>query len=169
MYTFGRRGPEFAPAVKAALVATRVAELLRSRPAVVLERIARAAGSTRWYRCRDCATLEALEPLLRSGSVVSFYFDGRIKNSPSAGEVSAAVQTIIERTGEAVFGLLDTDGIQIKDSLVCSSEDLAESMEDAECATEFFYGEFPYPDDDGLNAVTLRLPDSDGVVRMHPV
>jgi len=35
-------------------------------------------------------------------------------------------------------------------------------------SAHIFYGPFPSPDDDGVNAITIVLPDVDGFVRPHP-
>jgi hypothetical protein len=35
-------------------------------------------------------------------------------------------------------------------------------------STLFFFGQFPARDNDGDSAITVILPDTDGVVRDHP-
>jgi hypothetical protein len=62
------------------LSATSIGERLETRCAVVLERIARGGGATKWYECADESRLPALISRFSPGSVVSFYFDGRIQS-----------------------------------------------------------------------------------------
>jgi hypothetical protein len=71
--------------------ATPVPELLLVRHptgAVVLERIARGAGATRWYSLRDPEKLHALAERLTPGSSLSFYFDDRVRAREYDGEVA---------------------------------------------------------------------------------
>jgi len=49
--------------------------------AVVLERIARGAGTTNWFVCRRPEDLPLSRPKFWPGSKVSFYFDGRLRHT----------------------------------------------------------------------------------------
>jgi len=71
------------------IIDSPVPRLLQARPAIVLERIARGAGATNWYRCADHAHLAALAAELHPGSLVSFYFDDRITSCRYSSEVRA--------------------------------------------------------------------------------
>lgn len=154
--------------VKAVVAATRVPELLRSRAAVVLERLARGGGATNWYYCPDQSRLTTLISLLRPGSVVSFYFDGRICHERLSSEVDKNLRDIIAKTGDAVVGMLCGNGLQLDMTVVTGPNDLSEVFASRVETTTVFYGAFPARDNDGERAVTVTLPDSDGVVRLHP-
>lgn len=68
---------EIADAITDVIDRSAVIPLLeRSRHgAVVLERIVRGGGATRWCFLRQLEQLKTLQDLLQPGSVVSFYFD----------------------------------------------------------------------------------------------
>lgn len=159
---------EFLAIVHAALARTRVPDLLASKAAVVLERIARGGGATEWYYCRGTAELGAVEGKLSPGSVVSFYFDERIRSASYSPQLGTDIAKVIDDTGDAVVGVLGEDGIEIHVDIVVSGDDLAEVMAATSPASRVFYGSFPSRDDDGMRAVTVTLPDRDGIVRGHP-
>ena len=159
---------DFLEIVRAALARTRVRDLLGSNAAVVLERIARGGGATEWYYCRGTSDLDAVERSLSPGSVVSFYFDGRIRSSSNAPPVLADIEKIIDDTGDAVVGVVGEDGVKMSVEVVVSREDLVEFMSTIGPASRVFYGAFPARDDDGSRAVTITLPDRDGISRSHP-
>jgi hypothetical protein len=148
------------------LARTKVGELLATRDAVILERIARGGGATNWYYCRGCEQLETVEQELSPGSVVSFYFDGRLRKTLDLSEVGAAIEKILAVAIDAVVGTLHDDGVHIAATTIGSVEELAEFA--SERSKTLFYGEFPARDNDGVQAVTVTLPDNDGIVRPHP-
>ena len=158
----------FLTAVHRTVTATRIVELLRSKPAVILERIAKGGGATNWYYCNDETKLEAITSILSPGSVVSFYFDDRIRKSRYTPELITEIQSSIQETGEVVVGFLATDLIHIEASVVVSHDELVELMSSLTSSVELFYGVFPARDNDGVSAITLQLPDLDGVTRSHP-
>jgi hypothetical protein len=158
----------FLALVHAALAGTPVRDLLTSNAAVVLERIARGGGRTEWYSCRGPAELEAIEGQLSPGSAVSFYFDGRVRGSPGSPHLAADILRIIHDVGEAVVGVLADDGVKIDVDFLSSTEEVTELISTLSPASRVFYGEFPARDNDGTRAVSLILPDRDGIVRPHP-
>jgi len=105
--------------------------------------------------------------MLSSGSVVSFYFDDRIRMSPTSPQLSAEIEKIIEVTGDAVVGVVRGAGVEIEAEIVVSGDDLAEFMSTVPSPSLIFYGAFPGRDNDGTRAVTVTLPDADGIVRSH--
>lgn len=141
--------------------------LLRSH-AVVLERIARGAGATRWYWLEGVADVDRLVGWLAPGSVVSFYFDGRIGRASSAAELRARCLEIVAASGGAVVGRLGVDGLEIRVEDVAGDASLSEFMADVDSDDVLFVGAFPAADDDGTDAITLVVPDADGIVRGHP-
>lgn len=125
-------------------------------------------GRTVWYYCQGKHQLETLEALLSPGSVVSFYFDGRIRNALYSPELRSIIERIITETGDAVLGLLNKDGLHIDDEIVAGSNGIIEFAAGLSSETHIFYGAFPARDNDGVKAVTITLPDLDGIVRPHP-
>jgi hypothetical protein len=158
----------FSMLVHRALATTRARELLACKRAVVLERIARGGGATDWYYCPGTAELDLIERRLRPGSVVSFYFDDRIRKSRWSDQLKLDIAQTIVETGDAVFGVLGTDGIEISVDIVVSVDELDELGSTLSLGSEVFWGAFPGRDNDGERAVTLTLADRDGVVRPHP-
>lgn len=152
----------------AAIVSTPTPRLLAERHAVVLERLARGGGSTRWYCIHDSVDLTRLSEMLTPGSAVSFYFDGRIKQRFLDDDLVDVVLELIQAHGEAVIGTLSTDRIVIDVEFVAGLGDLSEFLGARTYGLPLFVGAFPTRDDDGVDAVTIDLPDRDGVVRQHP-
>lgn len=147
-----------------------VRRLLAERSAVVLERIARGGGATRWYLVSTEPDLERLDGRLSPGSVVSFYFDGRIAALPWGDDAVIRILDLIAETGDSVVGRLSADGLELAAQSVASAGEIGEFAEDLEPGTyvDVFIGAFPARDNDGLAAVTVTLPDRDGVLRPHP-
>jgi hypothetical protein len=149
-----RKDDAFTSIVRATLAVTPIAERLRHEDAVVLERIARGGGATNWYYCRDRAEMTAIEEKLSSGSVVSFYFDGRIRHAVYSAEVAADLEAAIAKNGEVVVGALRNDGVQVDATVAVSLDDLGDFMSALAPSPELFYGAFPGRDNDGAK----RLP-----------
>jgi len=124
---------------------------------------ARRAGT--W--CERRGDLDALVERLKPGSSVSFYFDDRLSVGPFNDETLASLLAIIERDGNAVIGAVRDDEIEIKVDFPGSEEAAGEFVADHPDAT-LMHGSSPGRDNDGNRAVTLTLPDLDGVVRSHP-
>lgn len=159
--------PSFAPTVHAALIRTPIIHRLRAASAVVLERLARGGGGSRWYYCPDEAHLVAVETRLRPGSLVSFYFDDRIQSGLYSSDIKAKVLTIPAKSGPLI-GPLNNDGIEIDMIVDVDPGELEEYNSVLLSAKRVFYGEFPGSDSDEFNSITLTLPDADGVTRKHP-
>jgi hypothetical protein len=158
-------------AIRHAGVATRLAV----RNAVALERL--AFGGALWYWCEDLESLNILEGRIRSGSVVSFYFDARIgdmhlgSDAASRNELISKLAVYLQAKDsefrEALVGILESDGLSIYVQYMTRSseiEELVASLPDGHT----FYGTFPDRSNDGIDAITLTVPDEDGVVRNYP-
>jgi hypothetical protein len=155
--------------VQRALAATPVARNLATSRAVVLERIACGGGATSWYHCTDEASLHEIARRLLPGSAVSFYFDGRLGALASAGGArSRAAEVLVAVGEEIVVGALADDGLAIEVDFPSSAAEVDEFLSEHASARLYFVGEFPGRDDDGTHAVTVTIPDGDGVVRPHP-
>jgi hypothetical protein len=145
-----------------AIEATAVPELLDRHPkgAVVLERIARGAGATRWYSLRDPEQLQSLAERLSPGSSLNFYFDDRIRPREYGSEVAGEILRIAERDRDAVVGTLRADGIELDVEFIAGPRELEEYAESLTPGAPVFYGRFLARDNDDEFAVTLDLPDS---------
>jgi hypothetical protein len=155
--------------VFAAIMSTNVPTRLLRDPAVVLERVARGGGETRWYSLSGLDELEVLAARLSPGSTVSFYFDDRIERCALNDETHDVVLNLIHDHGEAVVGVLSPDEMSIEIEFVSSVGEMSEFLGALEPGpTTLFVGPFPERENDGVLAVTLDLPDHDGVVRPHP-
>ena len=154
--------------VVSALKETPVVDKLRGASAVVLERIARGGGATRWYYCHDATRLEEIAARFQPGSVVSFYFDDRIKSAQYSKKIRDEAAGIVGRAGEVIVGVLAEDGIEIGAEVVTGPKELEEVTSTLTEGALVFVGAFPARDNDGRAAVTITLPDADGVVRPHP-
>jgi hypothetical protein len=162
-----RRPFGFKAFVHDALIATPIPQLLEKASAVVLERIARGGGATRWFYCSSTASLAAIEDELAPGSVVSFYFDGRIMAGRYSPEVKATMKRLVALNHEVLVGTI-ADQVEINMEIISGPKELEEYAPSIALAPLVFYGEFPGRDSDGIRAVTLTLPDADGIVRAHP-
>ena len=147
---------------------TPVRRRLAQRSAVVLERIARGGGATRWFFIQGPDQLEALVSALSPGSSVSFYFDDRIKPTELVPQVAEEILRLAAEDGDAVVGRLSPGGIEIEVQFVTGPSDLGEIATSLVPGERVFVGRFPARDSDDVRAVTLDLPDRDGVLRPHP-
>jgi hypothetical protein len=66
------------------------------------------------------------------------------------------------------LGALKSDGITINMIISVEPSEFDDYDEEWNSAPFVFYGDFPGRDNDGVNAVTLTIPDKDGIVRTHP-
>jgi len=136
--------------------------------AVVLERIARGAGGTRWYLLPDPRDLNSLAGNLSPGSRVSFYFDGRLALRKYDDTVATEILEIVKVDGEAVIATPGAEHIEMEVEFIAGEDELRDFAAVLPRGASVVYGRFPADDDDGVRAVTLDLPDRDGIVRPHP-
>jgi len=153
------------------LDATLTTELLASvsaRPVIVLERLPRAAGRTRWFRCETPSELRTVLDVLTPASRVSFYFDGRIAERRRDAQLTDTVARLIAEHSEIVVGTLSADGIELEVDFPSSAREVDEQLDLAGSRCRGFVGPFPAPDNDGSDAITALVPDPDGSVRREP-
>jgi hypothetical protein len=153
---------------RASMDGAGVRDRLKSTPAVVLERIARGGGRTEWYYCSEPDALDVIAGAVSPGSVISFYFDGRICRMRNFALLTQEIAKTLVNEIDIVIGVLDGDGIRIHAQIVVGQEDLDEFVSELAPDSEVFFGKFPGRDNDGTRAITLTLPDRDGVIRPHP-
>jgi hypothetical protein len=150
-----------------AVLAARLVAMASERPAVVFERLPRAAGRTRWFYCDTAPKLTSTIGQLVPASRVSFYFDGRISVRPVDDAVREAAQLLAEHHG-IVLGMLATDGVEIETDFPSSAHEVNEQLALTGSASVAFIGPFPGPENDGHAAITAVVPDADGSVRHEP-
>jgi hypothetical protein len=162
-------GPDaFARVVQDVIDRTAVTELLNQRTAIVLERVARGGGTTHWFYLDDRASIPPLAARLSPGSVVSFYFDERLRFRTIDDVFMDDFFRLIGSHGSAVVGRMSDDGLELKVDFPNALSDFTEFLAGGVASTPICLGAFPDRDNDGVNSVTVTLPDHDGVVRMHP-
>jgi hypothetical protein len=154
--------------VEAQFVSSRLYDCLGLRSAVVLECLARGAGSTNWYYCKSPTDLKILVSKFSPGSMVSFFFDERLKLVKYSDDLQREICNIISNTRDCVVGFLGKDSLSFEVDFVTGLNQLSEFVAENDVQSPFFYGAFPSSDNDGERAVTVVLPDKDGVVRSHP-
>jgi hypothetical protein len=135
---------------------------------IVLERVARGGGATRWYFCEGVSELPAVLAELRPGSRVGFFFDHRIRRQPFTDEVEAELFDIAATTGEVLLGRERTDGPELHMDFLEAS-DIAEAVVALRPGDPVYYGVFPAIEDDGLSCIAFTPPDEDGSTRPQPV
>jgi hypothetical protein len=160
----------YADLVTQTIAKADVPQVLSSSPrgAVVLERVARGAGATNWFTVRTPQDLIGVASAFSPGSAVSFYFDERFHWHAYDGTIATEILAIAERDGDAVVGRLAADGISVEVEYVASETELNEFVMTLRSGEEVLVGAFPARDNDGERAITVDLPDRDGIVRAHP-
>jgi hypothetical protein len=158
----------FKSIVHTALLATPLNERLARSCAVVLERKARAAGQTRWFYCADQNHLDAVVSELSPGSAVSFYFDQRIQSDIYSPQIRVAISELLVRHGEVLVGVILKNEVEIDVEVITGQSELLDLTSMFDLGVRAFYGVFPARDNNGVNAISVVLPDRDGVVRPHP-
>lgn len=161
-------GDDFRELVRSAIGKTPVVHLSQTSAAVVLERLARGGGATNWYYCRVPEDLTLIETHLSPGSVVSFYFDQRFQFRAVSASAMLEIQQIIDNTSDAVVGIVYPREVRLNAEVVVGANDLKDFFSSIPAQSQLCYGAFPGRDNDGIRAVTLTLPDRDGVIRAHP-
>ena len=141
--------------------------LATSKGVVILERVARGGGRTRWFFCTTLQEVEVVLPQLRPRSRIGFFFDGRICRVPFSESVNQAVSDLASTTGEVVFGRGRAGDPELDVELLGPSE-IAEHLTNVPEGEIVYYGVFPVIEDDGFAALSFTPPDLDGVVRPQP-
>lgn len=138
------------------------------RQIIVLERLARAGGATRWFFVSKRTMLDAVFDRLRGGSCVSFYFSGHlhveVDNEPARQEMFDE----ITHSGEIVLGYPTPDNVEIEMEIISGPSELTEYLMLHPEGSRVVWGEWPVKGNDGESVVTVDLVDSDGVLRSHP-
>lgn len=158
----------FLQSVSRILDESSVRKLVEDHSAVVLERIARGGGTTRWYYCRHPADIAVLARSFSPGSVVSFYFDDRISVEQAGESTLSKLLDTVRTTGECIAGVIRTNSIEVLVEIISGPTELIEFFRSLPTGAHLLHGEFPERANDGVRAVTIALPDADGVLRPNP-
>jgi hypothetical protein len=134
---------------------------------VILERVARGGGATRWFYCRDLDQLEPVLQQLRPGSRVGFFFDDRVRREPLSDQVRVEMFDIAATTGEVLCGRARSSGPELQMDLLDSTE-VEEYLVGVKPGEIIYFGVVPAIGD-GPASVSFTPPDGDGVVRPQPV
>lgn len=81
--------------------------------------------------------------------------------------MDAEILQIIARDGDVVVGTLEDD-LHIRVDFPSGPDGYEEFVSTVSPGAEIFVGAFPDRGNDGIRAVTVTLPDGDGIVRPHP-
>jgi hypothetical protein len=155
-------------AIDQVVLGHKVEARLKEHPAVVLERLARGGGSTHWYYCTSDDDLPRIAKLVHHGSVVSFFFDDRLRVVSSKRGVLADLLELLQSQKEVIAGILRSGGHQFDVDYLTGKEEITAYLDDAPANATLMYGAFPGRDNDGHQAITITVPDLDGVTRNHP-
>ncbi len=123
-------------------------------------------SSTNWFRCGSPSDLERLVSEVHPGSSLSFCFDRHFAEHRGESALVPA-RELLAATEDALVGILAPDGFHIEMTLP-DEADVRELFAEISPDARVFVGVYPGGDNDGFDAVTLVVPDLDGVVRPHP-
>lgn len=129
---------------------------------LVLERLAKAAGQTRWHIAKDDADLAFIIAAVVPGSAVSLYFDERFKRSNWSDETSRAVLDVVKAHGECVVAVESSNGGELSPFFISGANDLVEFLGELEAGAVVYFGSYPMQDNDGTRAVSFIVPDALG-------
>ena len=140
----------------------------KSGHVVILERVARGGGATRWHYCIAIWEVSEVIATMRPGSNVGFFFDDRIRRSLYSDDIGIEILDIATAAGEVWIGRetgpsrefkMDFGGVEESMSMITKFK----------TGEAVLYGAFPAFEDDRVNSIVFTPPDPDGVVRPQPV
>jgi hypothetical protein len=146
----------------------QVANLLAERgEGIVLERVARGAGRTRWWSCASYDEFLTVYDQLTPGSRVLIYWGDALHLARLNGDEEDRIWSSAAESGEVLFGPL----------LLGTTEYDIVFLDGAELEAEFarvphghrvLWGQQPATET-GPDGITFTSPDGDGGVRPQPV
>lgn len=129
---------------------------------IVVERLAKAAGQTRWHVAEDETELMTMLAEVLPGSSVSLYFDGRLKKSNWSAETSSEVLAVVAEKGECVVAAASMRGHELSPYFISGENDLMEFLGELATGSLVYFGPYPMRDNDGIRAVSFVVPDEQG-------
>jgi hypothetical protein len=134
---------------------------------IVLERIARGAGSTRWYLANTRQDISRVFGMLLPGSRVTFYFGGPLRVEPVSETLIGAMFEALGEDNELVIATPGSmEPLALDAVLVFGSSELSEYLIWPRPTADVVWGRFPGTEEP--DAVTVELVDADGTLRAHP-
>lgn len=138
------------------------------RQIVVLERLARGAGTARWFFVTSLVTLERVFDRLRGGSSVSFYFSRHLHVGADDEDSRQKMFEEVTQYGEIVLGYPSQDVPELEMAIISGPSELTEYLMLHPEGSLAVWGRWPPRQNDGADAITIDLVDADGVLRSHP-
>lgn len=135
---------------------------------VVLERLARGGGGTRWYLIRSRRDAERVFEMFRGGSCVSFYFADQLHVEVDTESARQRMFDDLSAEGELVAGYPSASDPELDAEIISGPGELASYLISHPEGQLIVWGKWPDRDNDGRNAITLNLVDEDGISRAHP-
>jgi hypothetical protein len=135
---------------------------------VVLERLARGGGATRWFFARSLAELEPVFEVLRGGSCVSFYFANQLHVETDTEAARQRMFKEITLEEELVLGYPSAVSVEVDMELISGPGELAEQLMHHPEGSLIVWGKWPARANDGSDGITVNLVDADGILRAHP-
>ena len=115
------------------------------------------------------ASLPNVSAILRPGSVVSFYYGNQIRIGSYGDDVKRQIADKINVFGDCLVAVRSRAGsLALNPEFLTHTHEIAELDSELEIGTEVFFGPYPEKEDDKKRAITITMPDSDGVTRGHP-
>ena len=145
-----------------------VGRLLSERnSALVLERVARGAGSTRWWSCASTDDFLGIYAQLRPGSDVVVYAGEEVHVDDLDQHIEARIWEAAAAQGEVLFGA-QRPGTTEFEAFFLDPNELEAALSRVSRGDRVLWGLQPATET-GPDALAFTPPDDDGVVRPQPV
>jgi hypothetical protein len=138
------------------------------REVVIVERLARGGGATRWFFARSRAELDQVFDMLHGGSCVSFYFANQLHVETDNEAARQRMFEEITSEKDLVLGYPSAMGVAVDMELISGPGELAEQLMHHPEGSLAVWGKWPARANDGHDGITLNLVDADGTLRAHP-
>jgi hypothetical protein len=135
---------------------------------VVLERLARGGGATRWYLIRSREDIERVFEMFRGGSSVSFYFADQLHVEVDTESARQRMFDELSAERELVAGYPSDSDPELDLEIISGPGELASYLISHSEGQLIVWGKWPGRDNDGRDAITINLFDEDGILRAHP-
>lgn len=135
---------------------------------VILERLARGGGATRWFFITSLPALEQAISLFRGGSSVSFYFSTHLHVENDTESSRQEMYDEIVRHGELVLGYPSPVDPEFETTIISGPSELTEFLMLHPAGALTVWGQWPHRENNGTSAITVNLVDADGTLRKHP-
>lgn len=135
---------------------------------VVLERLARGGGATKWYLIRSREDVEPVFEMFRGGSCVSFYFADQLHAEVDTDDARQRMFDELSVEGELVAGYPSEFNPELDMEIISGPGELGSYVVSHPEGQVIVWGRWPGKDNDGRDAITINLVDDDGIIRSHP-